>query len=440
MKHPYLRLLALACLFIPIASCRGQNPKPADPANALETFNASFTSKQIKGWSTHTVDKEECIISDAIKFPARSEINFHELEVFYTGEGTVQVSIAHSASNNLADALAKAHLHSKFKTVAHREKTSVISPYKGEKYAWIILRTTGKAKAKVLSAKYSCLWGKNTLYGHVGRVFEYDGGKLLYRLMAPKNYNPRKKYPLVLTVSGSGGVGNDNSRSMEMVGLARQLFIKYYGDKKHDCFSLVTQVPDNKSIPTGWFPKGAKGAPDKHHRAYSVVNEDSWYTQATLALIKELAAKNNSISIDPDRIYFTGFSLGGKACWEFMKAGREVFAGALSCGGWPIGMPYRAPTEEQLARLKLEVKRYKHIPVQIFAGEKDNMKIPSKVLHKVITDEGGKSTYTEFPGASHVSSANKVWGNVKFIDWLFKQDRSKNPKPGKDPYPNGVYE
>jgi len=257
--------------------------------------------------------------------------------------------------------------------------------------------------------------------------------------MAPKNYNPRKSYPLVLTVSGSGGMGSDNSKNMEMVGLARQLFIKYYNDEKFDCFSLVPQVPTSKTIPAPWHPKGPKGTPDIYHSSFSMVNENSWYTQATLALIQSMI-KDLSCNIDPDRIYFSGFSLGGKACWEFLKGGREIFAAGLACGSWPIGQPYSEPSQAQLARLKLEVKRYKHIPVHIFAGEADNMKLPSKILNEIIIDQGGKSTYTEFPKASHVSSANKVWANTKYIEWLMKQNRSENPKPAKDPYPNGKYD
>jgi len=429
-------LIAIVCISGFTGSCSGQlSHKSAPPKDGShQTFSESFTGKEIQGWSTQTVNDKKCLISDAIEFPASDEVNHHKLVVKFKGEGTVEVSIAHSSSSKLTYALSKSYLHSSFKTVKSGGSTDIISSYKGERYIWIILRATGKTK--IVSADYSCWWGKKTLYGHAGKVFEFAGGKLPYRLMAPKNYNPRKSYPLVLTVSGSGGVGNNNVKSMEMVGLARQLFIKYYNDEKHECFSLVSQVTTTKTVPAKWKNRGA--ADRIYHPSYPTVNENSWYTQATLALIQSLVM-DLSCNVDPDRIYFSGFSLGGKACWEFLKAGREVFAAGIACGGWPIGMPYREPNRTQFARLKLEVTRYKHIPVQIFAGEGDNMKLPSKILNAIIISQGGKSTYTEFPKANHVSSANKTWANAKYIDWLFEQNRSKNPKPGKDPYPNGKY-
>jgi len=37
-----------------------------------------------------------------------------------------------------------------------------------------------------------------------------DGEKLLYRVFKPANYDPDKKYPLVLCLHGGGGKGNDN--------------------------------------------------------------------------------------------------------------------------------------------------------------------------------------------------------------------------------------
>ena len=38
------------------------------------------------------------------------------------------------------------------------------------------------------------------------------------------------------------------------------------------------------------------------------------------------------IPIDPNRLYFAGFSYGGKACWEFLKAAPDLFAAAMCHG------------------------------------------------------------------------------------------------------------
>ena len=127
------------------------------------------------------------------------------------------------------------------------------------------------------------------------------------------------------------------------------------------------------------------------------------------------------------------------ACAQYLKAGREVFAAGMSGAGWPIGTARSTPTGQLLARLKLEVARYRHIPVHVLVGGGDAMKYGSKAVHQEILAQGGKSTYVEFPGTKHVESSAKAWGNPKHIEWLFAQSRKNNPAPGKDPYPGGVY-
>jgi dienelactone hydrolase len=167
------------------------------------------------------------------------------------------------------------------------------------------------------------------------------------------------------------------------------------------------------------------------------VNENGWYVQATLALIERLKAAEG-LSIDPDRIYYSGFSFGGKACWEFLKAGRETFAAAACGAGWPVGRAFSDPAGAILDRLKLEVQRYKHVPVYIFAGQKDRMRLGSAAVHKAILAAGGTSVYDEIPEADHVAS-HRGWLNRERITWLFSQSRKNNPAPGPDPWPGGKY-
>nr|AIA83987.1 CAZy families CE1 protein [uncultured Chitinophaga sp.] len=46
------------------------------------------------------------------------------------------------------------------------------------------------------------------------RVYSSDVGSLPYRIMFPENYDPGKKYPLVIFLHGSGERGSDNAKQL----------------------------------------------------------------------------------------------------------------------------------------------------------------------------------------------------------------------------------
>ncbi len=401
----------------------------------IEEISAFCSGEEFLTWSQQKVDGKMCRVSAAMEQPKGFEINHHRVTVDFVGTGTVELSVAHLASKNLKAAIRSPNRHSPLRKIVSGKEVMISSSYRGERCSWLILRTQGNVTIR--NIRYTFWRGRGTLYGHSPKIFEFAGAKLPYRLMYPRNYDPKKTYPLVLSVSGSGGVGTGNVKNMEKVILARNLFTRYYFDREFECFSLVPQIPPSRAIPAPYWPRGDKGKPTRFHPDWPTVNENGWYTQASIALIRSLLA-DEKLNIDPDRVYYTGFSYGGKACWEFLKADRDLWAGAICGSGWPIGRAFRPVDETAMQRLKLEVQRYKHVPVLIFAGEKDRMNLGSKAVHKQILAQGGKSTYLEIPGAKHVQSS-RAWNDRKNIAWLFRQNRKNNPKPGKDPFPGGVY-
>ncbi|MDP6637437.1 MAG: hypothetical protein QGG42_21270 [Phycisphaerae bacterium] len=430
----------LSCLVgILVWGCGGPDESTAEPPSKARPDEAQtrYTAAHIAKWETRTVDGKTCRVSPAINFGKGVELNHHRVTVDYSG-GSVELSVAHSASSKLADVLKKKYLRSRFRSVKTRTEQKIVSSYKGESFAWLIVHASGGAK--IARITHTCWKGKGALYGHGPGEFRFDGAILPFRMMLPRNFDPRKKYPLVISVSGSGGVGDGNVRSMEKVIFAKSLFVDYLDEKEFECISVVPQIPSGKNVPKRYWPKGPLGKPTPiYHPDWPAVNENGWYVQATIALIKDLAGDSGP-GVDPDRIYFTGFSYGGKACWEFLRADRELFAGAVCGAGWPIGRARSRPVGPLKARLKLEVSRIKHIPVSIFAGQDDLMRYGSKAAHEEIVAQGGKSSYVEFPKTDHVGTARSIWRNRKYVRWLFAQNRKKNPKPGPDPYPMGVYD
>ena len=119
----------------------------------------------------------------------------------------------------------------------------------------------------------------------------------------------------------------------------------------------------------------------------------------------------------------TGYSYGGKACWEFLKNDSVLFAAVASGGGWPIGRAYSKPAGAFLTELKREVSGFKGVPALIFAGSRDKMLAGSKAVNKEILAQGGKTRFKVYKGAGHVSAAGKGWGDIENIRWLFRQKR-----------------
>lgn len=413
-------------------------PDPPDPMR----IEAVCSGRQFDTWDVQRVKGRTVRMSAPMELPAGSEINHHRLTVEYEGRGDVRVSVGFDRHPETQRVINKASLRGRFRSVESGETASFVSRHPAQRVVWMMV--DAPEAVEVHKVTYSGLLTADTVYGHAAGEFAFAGGTLPFRLMYPKDYDPNASYPLVISVHGSGGVGLDNRKSMEPFILARYLYTRYYDDPNLACISLVPQIVPGQAIPAPYWPKGPQGAPDRYYRPdWPAVNEQGFYTQATLALIDELI-ESQKVAVDPDRVYYTGFSYGGKACWEFLRAGRETFAGALCVAGWPIGRAYADPAADPTGRLAKrlgqELGRHAHIPVRIFAGSQDRMRFGSQAAHQALQSLGADSEYVEHEGANHLQSAGRTWGRRSHVAWLFEQRKSKNPPAGKDPFPGGAYD
>lgn len=395
------------------------------PDYLAKTLDYEFDVSKIGSWQTAELNEKQVRIAPVLIADSGWEMNLNQVTATFEGDGKVYAAMVYYYNDNF-DKAVEAKSYTSFRELKSGQTTTFSNGNGSQGCGWIVLSAEGKIKLTGL--KQSCNTVKNAIYGHIPREYRFANGSLQYRILYPHNYDPNKKYPLVIGCHGSGGVGNDNRKSMEKTNLGRFLYISYYNDPKFECFSIIPQIPDNNSIPAPYYPNGNVGLYNKIFHpvpSLSAVNATGWYTQATLALVQNML-ESTELSIDPDRIYFAGFSYGGKACWEFLKAEPDLFAGVACCAGWPIGAPYNAPSPMQLDQLRKEIAGYKNIPVFITAGEKDAMNIPSKVVDEEIRKQGGHSTYKEYPGADHVGSAIRTWSDSEVVNWLF--DQKKQPE------------
>jgi predicted peptidase len=220
-----------------------------------------------------------------------------------------------------------------------------------------------------------------------------DGGKLLYRLMKPKDYDPKRKYPLVLFLHGAGERGDDNQAQLKW---GAEDFASETNRSKHPCFVVVPQCPhDEQWVDVPW-------SADSH----TMPEKPTPALRKSLDLIAQLSKE---FSIDPNRLYITGLSMGGYGVWDAIQRHPDLFAAAAPvCSG---GDPQYA---RQIA----------HVPIWAFHGAKDPVVKPhrSREMIEAIKAVGGQPKYTEYPDATH-NSWTPTYDDPELYQWMFAQSR-----------------
>lgn len=236
-------------------------------------------------------------------------------------------------------------------------------------------------------------WGeKNFEYTKaLARLFEprvfvnSKGDTLRYRLLKPLNYDPGKRYPLVISLPYGGQPGTDTIRQLEGAAAAEVLSTDS-NRKKHPAFIFVPNCPSG----SGWG-----GIPN--------------YPSVDTLVYKAISALDTAFSIDPNRRYVTGISRGGYGTWHFICTRPDLFAAAIPvCGG-----------EDPTLASKIV-----NVAVWAFHGAQDqNVPVAgSRGMIAGMKKTGQTPRYTEYPDMGHniwykVSTTPGLW------DWLFAQRR-----------------
>lgn len=132
----------------------------------------------------------------------------------------------------------------------------------------------------------------------------YKNKKLMYNLYVPKNYDPSKKYPMVLFMHDSSVNSNNTTKTLTQ-GLGAVVWAEPSEQTKNECFVLA---PQYTSI---------------------IANDDSETTEQmdiTVDLVKNL---EKQYSIDSNRIYNTGQSMGGMTSIAMDIKYSDMFAASL---------------------------------------------------------------------------------------------------------------
>ena len=221
--------------------------------------------------------------------------------------------------------------------------------------------------------------GRRVNWGPVGRspellsAFEersHAGTK--YRLQRPLDVEPGTRYPLILSLHGGGGVGDDNVSQLRWW---NGVMAEEDWRRSYPSFVLVPQAVSGGT----WGERSAVG------------DLRNIYIKNMIPVVFELIdALEKELPIDSSRIYVLGASMGGSGTWNFLQARPGFFAAAIPvCAGRP----------------PQDVTGLTQTPVWSFHGADDPTAAVenSRTMFEKVTAAGGIIKYTELRGIKHNS-------------------------------------
>lgn len=228
-------------------------------------------------------------------------------------------------------------------------------------------------------------------------VFEiykpYNFNGMPYRLMSPINFNANNKYPVIVSLHGASREKSEDIRVLRN-------------------WNFILAEKDNRiSYPAYVLAPGSRGMWNETH----------------LKNIKEIISELPSV--DMNRIYILGHSMGGEGTYRLIHMDTDYFAAAVPCAG-----SGKANTEDYI-----NAEKIKDIPIWTFHGDNDSV-CPYSRAEKVFEEMkkvGANFKFTTWAGDGHriadkmiydgdngttQYSSNRCDKEPEFLKWLLKQN------------------
>ena len=235
--------------------------------------------------------------------------------------------------------------------------------------------------------------------------------KVPYALYVPTDYDPAKRYPLVVSLHGTG----EREGPLEAI-LDKTVMATAWAEDsekgRNQCLVLVPQCIVHYNGEDNWtslvqFINGHSNSP-------------FWPLPQLKAVWKLLREVTEEYSVDTQRLYLTGVSSGGFAVYVLAMAHPGTFAGLVpvSCAANPN-----------------YVSLLKDVPMWIFHSDDDPLIQPAWTLNPCLDAMNGagvKYRLTRYPaGRIFWQSGHFAWEacyhNQEMRNWLFKQSLPEVP-------------
>jgi predicted peptidase len=232
--------------------------------------------------------------------------------------------------------------------------------------------------------------------GFLAAAYHSPGGETMqYRLFVPPDYDKTRRYPIVLWLHGAAGRGSDNLLQISGGNFpGTHAWTTPENQAKYHVFVLAPQVEETKA----WARPHANTPPVSLRLALEIL---------------DTIEKN--YSIDREREYVAGQSMGGEGAWAALASapGRFAAAIALCARGFDDQIAPDAKT-----------------PAWIWQGEADPI-VPVENARRwvaALREAGGAPKYTEVPNWGH-NVWEKAFADPDLLPWLFSQHLAMQQLP-----------
>lgn len=214
-----------------------------------------------------------------------------------------------------------------------------------------------------------------------------------YRLFRPQASG---KLPLVIYLHGSGGLGNDNEKQLQLGNIfGTRVWLLPENQKKFPCYVVAPQTD------RGWVRYEVD---PKTHEAVGITPGVGDGARVALEIIDALRSE---FPIDSGRIYIAGQSMGGAGVWNAMSGRSGFFAAAVICCA-------SRSADDGTASPNTAVWNFhgiddKTVPIDV---SRDRMAARRKA--------GGHPRVTEYPGVDH-NSWEWAFTEPDLLKWVFAQ-------------------
>jgi predicted esterase len=218
-----------------------------------------------------------------------------------------------------------------------------------------------------------------------------------YWVQVPPEYDPYRRYPCIVTLNG--GATTPQQQIDWWAGSYNPAVQTRYGQATRHGYIVIA-------------PRWTR----EHQRQYEFSSREH------AAVLLPLRDACKRFSIDADRVFLTGHSMGGTAAWDVGLAHPDLWAGVMPI----VAMPSGTPTDPTFKYISQYSENAKYVPLYFVCGEKDSSKWASAHdWDEYLTKIGYDAMVVEYLGRGHEAFFDEI---QHLFDWMRLHKRDFFPK------------